>query len=177
MVQTTKLYLFDLDGTLTPFDSDTLYPDAATWLEANRDENVTIVTNQGGAGLRYWMESEGFGDPQKYPTADEFRSRLNRIFSKISVFPATLMCFRYQSKKTGAWGPVPSGCSGTDEWSFTWRKPEPGMLVHAMSIARAKPEETLMVGDSSEDKEAAANAGCRFQWAWKFFGREKPETA
>lgn len=180
MEQTIKLFLFDLDGTLASIDSDTLYPDAAEWLnehkEAVLNSQVFIVTNQGGAGLRWWMEAKGFGDPTKYPTAEDFKARLNRIFSKVSVFPATLMCFRYQSKKSGEWCPVPPGCAGQDEWSTTWRKPEPGMLLHAMSLAGVNHLQTMMVGDSEEDRQAALNAGCNFLWAWEFFGRDKPES-
>jgi HAD superfamily hydrolase (TIGR01662 family) len=171
-----KLILFDLDGTLAPFDSDQLFPDAAAWLDANQDQNVTIVTNQGGIGLRYWMSVAGFGEPEKYPTEDMFNARLNRTFSKSRFFPAVLMCFRYQSKSSGKWCPIPPGAEGLNEWSMTWRKPEPGMLLYAMSLVGATPADTLMIGDGEEDIQAAENAGCAFQWAWQFFGRPMPET-
>ncbi len=41
------------------------------------------------------------------------------------------------------------------------RKPGPGMLQEAMAQFDAKPEDTVMIGDSLRDLEAAAAAGCR----------------
>jgi phosphoglycolate phosphatase-like HAD superfamily hydrolase len=35
---------------------------------------------------------------------------------------------------------------------------------------RARPDETLFVGDMATDEEAARAAGCRFRWAHEFFG-------
>jgi HAD superfamily hydrolase (TIGR01662 family) len=164
-----KLYLFDLDGTLAPFDSNTLYPDAAMWLKANHDQMKVIVTNQ--------METAGFGEPAKYPTSNDFLTRVRRLFPDTLGNPFILMCARYQSKSSSKWCPIPPGCEGLNEWSTAWRKPEPGMLIYAMSTFGAEPEETLMVGDSDEDKAAAENAGVKFRWAWDFFGREQPEPA
>lgn len=40
------------------------------------------------------------------------------------------------------------------------RKPKPGMLLSMMDRFRAKPEETVFVGDTIRDLEAAAAAGC-----------------
>lgn len=41
------------------------------------------------------------------------------------------------------------------------RKPAPGMLREAMRRFRAAPEETVMIGDSLRDLQAAAAAPCR----------------
>lgn len=41
------------------------------------------------------------------------------------------------------------------------RKPGPGMLQEAIARFGAKPEDTVMIGDSLRDLEAAAAAGCR----------------
>jgi HAD superfamily hydrolase (TIGR01662 family) len=173
-----KLIIFDLDGTLAPFDSDQLYPDAAAWLETNQEavlnKQIIVATNQGGIGLRHWMSVGGFGEPDKYPTLEDFEGRIGRMFPALK--PTILMCARYQSKKTGAWSPLPPGVLPGAMWHPEWRKPEPGMLFHAMGLCGTAPEETLMVGDGDEDKQAAENAGCAFQWAWEFFGRPKPEN-
>lgn len=60
-------------------------------------------------------------------------------------------------------------------WRQDWRKPAPGMLQYAMRLKEVLPAQTLMVGDSAEDQQAAAAAGCDFLWAWEFFGRPAPE--
>ena len=41
------------------------------------------------------------------------------------------------------------------------RKPEPGLLLRAMEEHRAQPAQIHTVGDSENDMEAAARAGCR----------------
>jgi D-glycero-D-manno-heptose 1,7-bisphosphate phosphatase len=40
------------------------------------------------------------------------------------------------------------------------RKPKPGMLLAAMRDLRQPPQETVFIGDSARDLEAAAAAGC-----------------
>lgn len=172
-----KLIIFDLDGTLAPLDSSELYPDARAWMENNPTAQYVIATNQGGVGLRLWMEAEGFGEPGKYPTMEQWHKRLDALYPfGVLVAPQVYICTRYQSKKSGKWSPVPYPEQSLNQWRADWRKPEPGMLIAAMEEQRVAPEETLMVGDGAEDQLAAENAGCDFQWAWEFFGREKPET-
>ncbi len=47
-------------------------------------------------------------------------------------------------------------------WAATERrKPAPGMLLEAISRFAARPEETVMIGDTLRDMQAAAAAGCR----------------
>lgn len=171
-----KLLLFDLDGTLSPMDGDQLYPDAAKWLEDNPNASWMIVTNQGGIGLRHWMESGGFGDPSKYPTLDSFQARIAVLFPEEGFYERrVVMCARYQSKKSGEWSPIPPKISFLSIWREDWRKPAPGMLLWAMSVKESAPEHTLMIGDSEEDQQSAAAAGCDFMWAHEFFRREKSE--
>jgi hydroxymethylpyrimidine pyrophosphatase-like HAD family hydrolase len=59
----TTLYIFDVDGTIADRDSVGIYLHFIAWLKEQRarDVVVALATNQGGAGLRYWMESAGFG--------------------------------------------------------------------------------------------------------------------
>ncbi|MGH2478886.1 MAG: HAD-IIIA family hydrolase [Ktedonobacteraceae bacterium] len=49
------------------------------------------------------------------------------------------------------------------------RKPAPGMLLEAMKMAGVSASETLMVGDRSEDQDAAKNCGVAFMWSHEFF--------
>ena len=52
------------------------------------------------------------------------------------------------------------------------RKPNGGMLKEAMELAGVSAEETLMVGDRSEDEAAARAVGCAFMWAEDFFTQQ-----
>lgn len=172
-----KLILFDLDRTLADFDSSELFLDAKEWFERNPDQRWVLCSNQGGVGLRHWMETGGWGKPEKYPTLADVETRLGKLFPHIA--PADygshlLICTAYQANN-GSWAPTPYWGQGYAMWNHNWRKPAPGMLLHAMSICGVKPAETLMVGDSNEDQDAADYAECNFRWAWEFFGREKPE--
>lgn len=172
-----KLYLFDLDGTLADLDSDALYPDFVQWYKGNPAAWM-IVTNQGGIGLRHWMEMEKFGDPSPYPTLESFRDRIDAMFPNMAYneqSETVVMCARYQSKKSGQWSPLPPQEAHLNMWRQDWRKPAPGMLLYAMMLKQVHPEDTLMVGDRDEDEQAADAAGCDFMWAWKFFGRERVE--
>lgn len=167
-----KLYIFDLDKTLVDFDSDVLLPGVKEWFE-NRpvDCELAIASNQGGAGLRHWMESGGFGDPEALPTEQDVWARLSKITGLLGRKIGVYVCFAYHSKKSGQWGPTPIDCDHMPQWDQHGRKPDTGMLVRAMFDANVEPSETLMVGDSAEDHEAAERAGCDFMWAHEFFGR------
>jgi len=171
-----KLIIFDLDGTLAPFDSNEMFPDARSWWTENAlIYRPIIATNQGGIGLRFWMESEGFGDPSKYPTLEDFEDRLSKLFPG-HMRPDILMCARYQSKKSGKWCPVPPGGSAYAMWREDWRKPAPGMLLHALVITGFDATDALFVGDGKEDQQAAESAGIAFMWAHEFFNRPVSTT-
>jgi len=176
-MQKAKLIIFDIDGTLTERDSDALLPGVAEWFEQHwNEQHNALATNQGGVGLRYWMESGGFGEPSKYPDEDTVYQRIAAIGALLH-YPAPYICFAYQSAKSGKWGPVPENVHpGDTRWKPEFRKPSPGLLFQAMEEHHVAPGETLMVGDFMSDKQAAEAAGCHFQWAWEFFGREKPTT-
>lgn len=168
-----KLYIFDLDGTLAGFDSDKLLPGVKEWFETRpSDCELSLASNQGGVGLRHWMESGGFGHPEELPTEQDVWARLNKITGLLGrKLVGVYVCFAYQSKKSGQWAPPPIDCDSLPQWDQRSRKPEPGMLERAMFDADVTPAETLMVGDSEEDQIAAARAGCDFAWAHEFFGR------
>lgn len=173
---TYKLIIFDLDGTLADRDSDVMYPDAVKWMNQHKDDHwFAIATNQGGVGLRHWMETEGFGNPEEFPTQDAVENRLFNLLQRghleRGVVLSAYVCYAYQSKKSGLWSPVPADADDPGRWLPENRKPAPGMLIVAMQDQEVAPGETLMVGDSEEDRLAAEAAGCAFQWADDFFGR------
>lgn len=169
-----NLLIFDVDGTLVEdYNSTALLPEAVKFFESLPKQggpDIALVTNQGGVGLRYWMEQEGFGDPEKYPTQEQARSRILKVAAQIAElyrFPHVHIAWAYQAKSSGAWGPVPD--DGDPEWSKEWRKPNAGMLKAAIKTTGASHNRTLMVGDRNEDKGAAAKALCDFEWAEVFF--------
>lgn len=175
------LYLFDVDGTIAERDTVNILPGVREWFKALdwRVDKVAFVTNQGGVGLRYWMEKDGFGDPSKYPTREQVIHRLSEIEQELvpptqELNSEIYVCFAYQSKTTGKWGPTPYGAIADNfnipqEWSMYWRKPAPGMLLQAMFMADVKPSDAVMIGDSDDDLQVAQAAGVKFVWAKDFF--------
>jgi phosphoglycolate phosphatase-like HAD superfamily hydrolase len=167
-----QLIIFDLDGTLRDMKTGAILPGVDAFFEARgSDFQFAIVTNQGGVGLRYWMERDGFGDPAKYPSEAGIRAEVGDCIDSLPTDEPikVYMCFAYQSKHSGKWSPTPEGKLGDSAWNPENRKPAPGMLFQAMSDAGAHKERTLFVGDSDEDEGAAHAAGVRFMWAEHFF--------
>lgn len=170
------LILFDCDGTLADRETSELLPGVLDWFKEGGfgPHKFAIVSNQGGVGLRYWMESKGFGEPEKYPTEKQAREHLQNVSDKLGEIPY-YVCFAYQSKKSGEFGPYPLPLA--DEWNSYNRKPSPGMLAKAIKDAGVSRNKTLMVGDSDEDKQAAENMGIDFMWANEFFKQKESQGA
>lgn len=173
----TKLIIFDVDGTLADRETSTLLPGVFQWFEQfGNDYLVALATNQGGVGLRRWMEVAGFGEPEKFPTQEDVEDHIQKVIDQLpdrqqSIRQRVQMCFAYQSKKTGRWAPTPAGFEDDPRWNHNNRKPSGGMLIDAMRSANVNPLETLMIGDRDEDALASEDAGTEFQWADDFFGR------
>lgn len=174
------LIIFDLDGTLADRESGHLLPGRrAFFLRLGQEypggsgPQLALATNQGGVGLRHWMETGNFGEPERYPTQAEAEAKLNEVAETIGSlsghWPARYISFAYQARSE-KWGPTPPETDDDPRWSCDWRKPAPGMLLQAMNDAGVIPEWTLMVGDRDEDAQAAEAAGCAFAWAEDFFG-------
>lgn len=175
-----ELIIFDMDGTLADRDTAELLPGVLDYFQSlgEKRPKFALATNQGGVGLRYWMESDGFGEPDKYPTGVEVRRHINKVIKSIqsgnkSISFDVQFCYAYITRK-GKFGRVPQGLVLLDEWNPNFRKPNAGMLLRARYNAGVSNLDMLMVGDRPEDEEAANNAGCDFMWAWEFFGREEP---
>jgi HAD superfamily hydrolase (TIGR01662 family) len=169
-----KLVVFDVDGTLAETYKTKLLPGVGGWFERRPAEpGVAIATNQGGVGLRYWMEHEGFGNPKAYPTRDRIIYRM-RVLARLLRVPwkYVYVAFAYRNKK-GEAGPVPPEFAEDPYWRHDWRKPEAGMIRQAMADQGVTASETLMVGDREDDRGAAELAGVAFMWADVFFGRRQ----
>jgi HAD superfamily hydrolase (TIGR01662 family) len=170
------LLIFDVDGTLAETYGLELLPGVKgffeRWAQAGSPERprLALATNQGGVGMRYWMETDGFGEPEEFPTAAQVEQRLQALLAILGLPPdlPVYVAYRYLTRD-GRWTPAPPEEAGSPRWQRQWRKPGPGMLLQAMQDAAASPERTLFVGDSPEDQGAARAAGCAFRWANEFF--------
>jgi HAD superfamily hydrolase (TIGR01662 family) len=177
-VSAFKLVIFDVDGTLAEKYVLDLLPGVRAFFHlvyqsgCPQAPRLAIATNQGGVGMRRWLEGRGRKAGQ-FPTATEIEQRMQGLLEGLGAPPdlPVYVSYRYQNKE-GAWAPVPAGQEENPRWQSSWRKPNPGMLQQAMQDAGAEPQETLFVGDRPEDREAAQRAGCAFQWAGDFFARQ-----
>lgn len=182
-----KLIIFDVDGTLTPDNKSTRFESSVVEkLISLRGQDVALAlaSNQGGVGLRHWIEVVGgFGttpeekarslaSSQTYPMSQDAFTRLATIAGEVTALtqlPCRIYtCYAYQSK-AGNWSPVPVGSEDDPMWSKEWRKPNAGMLLQAMLDAGISTTETLFVGDSDEDAGAALAASVQFVEAKEFF--------
>lgn len=171
-----ELIILDVDGTLVDGpDSHEFLPGVIEKLSSIKGCDFALASNQGGVGLRFWMERDGFGDPAKYPTevdaARRIRNIANRLMLRLNCWCYYYVSFAYQSKKSGNWGPTPDGREDDPRWSWSWRKPDTGMLQQAAKDTGVPKRKILMVGDRPEDEEAARTFECDFLWANDFFGR------
>lgn len=171
-----KLLIFDLDGTLSEFKTGAILPNVKNYFDnihSPKTHKLALAFNQGGVGLRYWMESQEFSNPEMYPNANNVEVQINRILAELGHEWSVYISYAYRSKK-GQWSPMPIGVEQHKErWSNHWRKPQPGMLLQAMTDTGISPKETLMIGDWDEDRQAANNADCDFEYADSFFDRKQ----
>jgi D-glycero-D-manno-heptose 1,7-bisphosphate phosphatase len=142
------VYIFDVDGTLTPnrpssrhpFERRLLPGVAERCAELRRQgHTLALATNQGGA--RQGREGRlSYGAVHAY---------LRWVAAQIGA-----ETYRFATKP-------PRG------------KPSPAMLEELMTALGFGPAETVYVGDRPSDKEAAEAAGVTFEWADEFFAREE----
>lgn len=178
-----KFYIFDIDGTLCERDDTALMPGRAERLRSIVESGgrIALATNQGGVGLRHWMESGGFGEPENYPTANQVEGRVKRIFDvildEVGQAVSYAIAYRYVAK-SGNVSPFPDGESLYIphpqgyihySWREDWRKPNGGMLTWLMDRDGYSKADTVMIGDRDEDRGAALSAGVDFVHADDFF--------
>jgi D-glycero-D-manno-heptose 1,7-bisphosphate phosphatase len=108
-----------------------------------RGYKIIAVTNQGGIGKGYMTEKDC-----KKILAD-LNERMGRPFDQMLYAPAA---------------------PGENHY---WTKPNPGMIDHAARTFNIDLNKSVMVGDRASDKDAANNAGVKFEWAKDFFGDDK----
>lgn len=140
-----KLYIFDVDGTLTANR-----PTSITSFERTLLPNVEETCKElidGGATLA--IASNQGGLKKGLPVSEVYR-HFDWLSAKIGF-----SAYRFASGKVS--------------W---FKKPAGGMLVLLMRYFEVMPQDTVFVGDSPDDQAAAKAAGCGFVWAWDFFGWE-----
>ena len=163
-----SLYLFDLDDTITKPIKGKIFPETEhdriflPGRQSKLDElhasgkKIAIVSNQGGAA---W----GMVRPEILQAAlkDLLRDRIDAYF----------ICYHDTSEKARNSPRTITSLTLPDLYKGKWerRKPGPGMLIEAMDHFNVGPENTLFVGDRSEDQGAAQAAGTHFMWSWSYF--------
>lgn len=161
LIDQVDLVIFDADGTLcTTASGQTFRQGAADWKLLPRRPEVlqelagkgkirAIASNQGGVAFGHLHEAE-------------IAAELYRLGEALGIVVVW-------------WCPHhPQGTVAYFVQDCPHRKPRPGMLTGIMEQQHTDPERTLFVGDRPEDRQAAEAAGCRFAWAWEFFGDPEP---
>ena len=171
-----QLYIFDIDGTVAKKFSTTLMENVREWFAKGLP--AAFATNQGGVGLRHWMESAGFGEnPEAFPTEADVWLRLERICTALSRNDIiSVAAFRYKSVSSGVWSPVPEDITDSHRqlcWHKEARKPSTAMVQYIRDNHPCGGGEILFVGDRIEDEECARRAQVDFMWAHEFFERPR----
>lgn len=178
-----KLIIFDIDGTLQEKFSNELMPHVAAWFEwwnsLPREHTlyhckIAFATNQGGVGLRMILERQG-KDASKYPTRDQVIDRLHALSRQLTGDQHAIMAvaaLNYQDKFSGEWAIDYDPEQHFEWWNPDFRKPAAGMLNFIMDVQGVGAADTIFVGDSEDDQNAAVAAGIQFILAKDFFAQE-----
>jgi len=158
----------DLDGTIRysvtgkfinkPQDIQ-LFPGVEDKLWEYKDKGYLVfgVSNQGGVAFEI-----------KTPRQEMEEIDYTLALFHCNPFDLVKTCWHHEKGKNPVFG-----------HRSLFRKPDIGMLALCeFEVFNAKLivdwDKSLMVGDRPEDEEMARRAAIEFQWAWDFFGREKP---
>lgn len=135
----TKLLILDVDGTLTPFRQGSA--------GAFRRE---LLPGVGGAvqaareaGIEHIVLASNQGGVRKGLPLGAVHAHMRWLCRYLSLDGYKFAVAKESPRK----------------------KPNPGMLLEWMREFGVSPADTLFVGDSESDAQAAAAAGCRFAWA------------
>jgi len=166
--------IFDIDGTLADQDTSDVYDHVKFWFEHYaKDYKIYLATNQGGVGLRYWMEHSDspWGEPETLPTETMVKAHIDIVNSQLVGGPYPYkICYAYLSKKGNSGiTPPASKMVNPKEWDLNYRKPEPGMLLDIILESGAPRSNVLFVGDANTDREAAERAGIDYMLPSEFF--------
>jgi len=147
-ISPVKLLILDADGTLTPFRQGStgaferqLLPGVEDAIRTAREAGTQhIVLASNQGGAR-------FNRPGGRITLGQVHAHMRWLCHRLSLDGYKFAVARSPRKK-----------------------PNPGMLLEWMREFGVSPVDTVFVGDSESDRQAAEAAGCRFQWADEFRG-------
>ncbi|MDX2237973.1 MAG: FAD-dependent oxidoreductase [Hyphomonadaceae bacterium] len=143
--------IFDRDGTLNHDDGYTHRPEDLRWtdgaIDAIRAVNAAgalaiVATNQSGLGRGFYDEA----------AMQAFHAAMQR---DLAAAGARIDAFYHSPYIAGA------ASAAFDYADHPDRKPKPGMLLRAIADHRLDPARTVMIGDRSDDIDAAKAAGVR----------------
>lgn len=143
-------WFFDLGGTLLRIEDDEIavdsegqvspLPGVAARLAAMRDQAIFVISNQAGVAEGTLARTE----------ADGFVQQLNGLSD--NAITDWKFCFHAR------------------EAYCACRKPKPGLILALARRHQIALPECVMIGDSQNDRKAAAAAGIgRFIWAAEYF--------
>jgi len=139
----TRLILLDRDGVIN-FDSPNYIKDADEWVPI--PGALAAIARLQAAGYRVAVCTNQAGIGRGILTT----AALGRIHDKLRAWLA----------QHGAVLDGLAYCPHHPDDGCACRKPQPGMLLAMMRELQAEPTETLYVGDSLRDVQAAHAAGC-----------------
>ena len=164
------LLLCDLDGTLAVKWEPDILPGRLEEL-ARLDRPVAIVTNQGGVHAGYAWRARG--EPERaagYPTVESIIERLEAVTEAVPQVRRAYAAFYVghdgyplPEERDDVITTLSTGVPFHASWRPSWRKPSAGMLHRACCDFGIAPYNALMLGDSDDDKNAAARLDITFR--------------
>jgi D-glycero-D-manno-heptose 1,7-bisphosphate phosphatase len=158
----TKLFLFDLDGTLISSYMEEQDKDFNTWRVLwgrkeylqhilSKGHKIGIVTNQGAVA---------FG----YVSKEQAEAKIKAVLVALDLPTDTpiYVCYADARSKDTRYSD-PAQCAR--------RKPSGAMIKEAMVDAGIEANDVIYVGDMESDMQAAADVGVRYVDADEFFSR------
>ena len=180
------LLIFDFDGTLVDTALDIAFHVNAVLAEFGRPERTLKEIQRAiGRGMRELLKDVGFaeGDIQLEAAAAQLRKRYAEspilqtrayagvpeiLSGSLKDFPKAIVTNKPQFLAEKILRALNLeryfGLVIGDGAGFP-RKPDPASVCHALNHFSARPERTLLFGDSCVDHQTALNSGVGFVWA------------
>lgn len=189
-IDTVSIYLYNKCMITYPLEED--LDRLAELLAANKDQFLYIFDKDGTlVGNFANRPANTLAEQTPLPNVIEKLNLLRRLGQSIAIasnqggvawgfisYARAVALVKDAARKVGgvnAWEVCPHDAravaKGASEYAVECmcRKPLPGMLLSLMARLGFTPDQTVMVGDSETDLQAARAAGCEFVWAHEFF--------
>jgi D-glycero-D-manno-heptose 1,7-bisphosphate phosphatase len=139
-----RLILLDRDGVIN-VESDNFIKDADEWQAIPGALDAIAALQR--SGFRVAVCSNQSGLARGLITPEAFAGIHEKLLAELAERGATLDAVRY--------------CPHHPDDDCDCRKPRPGMLLDVMAELQTTAQETIFVGDSLRDLQAARSAGCQ----------------